>query len=119
MESKNKLTKVLHRNESVAIIDTDRENSNPSKKANIMAKFNKKANVVILQSNGSFEDGLKVAKWARNLVEKCDAVVVDAAQGRALAAAHLDCAFAPEILEIQFSNYYSADMSFWLAHCKK
>lgn len=84
-----------------------------------MAKFNKKANVVILQSNGSFEDGLKVAKWARDLVEKCDAVVVCKEQGRALAAAHLDCAFSPDSLELEFNNYYVADLSFWLAHCKK
>ena len=84
-----------------------------------MASFKKTNLTVTLTSNGSAKDGLLVASWARGLVDSCDAVVADKLIASTLSAGHLVSVFAPKSITLSFSNYYSDDLSWCLAHCKK
>jgi hypothetical protein len=85
-----------------------------------MASFKKTQDLTVtLTSNGGMKDGLLVARWARALIESCDAVVADKVIASTLSAGHLVSVFMPQSITLSFSSYYGDDLSWWLAHCKK
>ena len=69
---------------------------------------------VTLESNGTRNDGLKLANWARNLITSCNVEIVSSSQKMALSANHLNGEYAPDEIKIEFSNYFANDLSFWL-----
>jgi len=85
-----------------------------------MAKFIKTGkNEITLISNGSHKDGLKVAQWARNLIEKADAIIFeDTASSYKLSAPHLKDVYFLNNVVLKFSDYYFTDINFWLKNCK-
>jgi len=94
-------------------------NASTTKRDKQMSKFTKNSNnQVTLTSNGSIEDGMKVADWARNLINRCAAEVEDDSQGYTLSAPHLSDDYAPEKVVLTFKDYYFMDISFWLKTCK-
>lgn len=83
-----------------------------------MAKFTKQVNnTVVLTSNGSIKDGLKIAKWARELIDSCDAKATNNEQAFILSAAHRTD-YSPNEILLSFSNYYFTDIGAWLKMCK-
>jgi hypothetical protein len=83
-----------------------------------MARFTKQANnTIILSSNGSINDGLKISKWARELINSCDAKATNSEQAFILSAAHRTD-YSPNEISLSFSKYYFTDIGTWLKMCK-
>jgi hypothetical protein len=83
-----------------------------------MAGFKKKSNnTITLISNGSIQDSHKVARWARELMNTCDAIPVSKEQAFILSAAHRTD-YAPNSVILSFNDYFFSDISHWLKMCK-
>ena len=85
-----------------------------------MAKFTKntKEKSITLESNGTIKDGLKVAEWARKLINMCEGNAKETEQAFILSASHR-ADYAPNSVKIVFSDYYFSGINEWVKLCKR